>query len=228
MSAWSGAVTNSGRLSVSTTAALAGTYGLRASISNRNDMYVVDTTPAAVSSYHARFVFDPNSAVIGSGKVHDIFVALDASGASNLRIQVAPRSRGYQLRTGTTLDSGVVTYSTWVNITDSPHNVEVSWIAATGSSAGTATLYVDGSPSAVVTGLVDGSRRIDTVRLGVQNVPTGVSGTEYFDAFASTRSSYVGPTAVAIRALSVGVRPSRQPSLRSVLRLSTRYTSRPS
>ncbi len=32
-----------------------------------------------------------------------------------------------------------------------------------------------------------------SVFLGASNIPSGVSGTEYFDAFASTRTSYIGP-----------------------------------
>ena len=63
MSAWSSSVTNGGRLSVTTSATLAGTYGLRANIANRNNMYVADVTPAAERSYHARFRFDPNSVI---------------------------------------------------------------------------------------------------------------------------------------------------------------------
>ena len=45
--AWTGAVTDTGHLTVSTTAALKGSYGLRAYINDNNAMYVQDDTPSA-------------------------------------------------------------------------------------------------------------------------------------------------------------------------------------
>ncbi len=192
-SAWSSSVTNGSRLTVTPTAALAGAYGLRANIANRNDMYVVDTTPTAERSYHARFNFDPNSVSIGSGKIHDVFVGTNASGAANLRVQVTSASNAYMVRTGTLLSSGSIKYSAWTHITDAPHSIEVAWQAATSGSNGSTILYVDGSLVASATGLANSSARIDSVRLGPQSVGSGIAGVEYFDSFASTRSGYIGP-----------------------------------
>ncbi len=192
-SAWSSSVTNGSRLTVTSSAALAGIYGLRANIANRNDMYVADTTPTAERSYHARFRFDPNSVTIGSGKIHDIFVATNTAGTTNLRVQVTSASNAYMVRTGTLLSSGSTKYSAWTHITDVPHSIEVAWQAATSGSNGSSNLYIDGSLVTSVTGLANSSARIDSVRLGPQGIGSGIAGVEYFDAFASTRSSYIGP-----------------------------------
>ncbi len=174
-SAWSSSVTNGGRLTVTTSATLAGSYGLRANIVNRNDMYVADTTPTAERSYHARFRFDPNTVSIGSGKIHDMFVATNASGATNLRVQVTSASNAYMVRTGTLLNSGSIKYSAWTHITDAPHSIEVAWQAATSGSNGSTILYVDGSLVASATGLANSAARIDSARLGPQSVGSPAS-----------------------------------------------------
>ncbi len=193
MSAWSSSVTNSGRLTVTTTAALSGTFGLQATIANRIAMYVADTTPSAETSYHARFMFDPNSIAVGTGSIHDIIIGTNSKGKVNLRLQITKSSRGYQLRTGTMLDSGSIKYSSWVPLSDAPHSIEVAWRAATSGSNGSHTLFIDGVSVSSVTGLANSSTRIDSARLGPQNIPSGVSGVEYFDGFTSTRTSYIGP-----------------------------------
>ena len=192
-SAWSSSAMNGIRLTVTTSAALAGTYGLRANIANRNDMYVADATPTAERSYHVRFGFDPNTVTIGAGKIHDILVGTNATGTASLRVQITSSANGYMLRTGSLLNSGSTKYSSWTHITDAPHSIEVAWQAATSGSNGSCTLYVDGSSATSVTGLANSSMRIDSVRLGPQGVGTGIAGVEYFDGFASTRSGYIGP-----------------------------------
>jgi hypothetical protein len=156
-------------------------------------MYVADVTPTAETSYHARFKFDPNTVTIGSGTSHDIFVATNSAGTANLRLQITKSSRSYQIRTATTLNSGSIKYSNWVTFTDAPHSIEVVWQAAASGSTGSSTLYIDGTQVSSVAGLANSSTRIDSARLGPQSLPSGVSGVEYFDAFASTRTTYIGP-----------------------------------
>ena len=58
---------------------------------------------------------------------------------------------------------------------------------------GTVGLWIDGTPGSTLGGLTNGSGRIDAARLGPQSIPSGVSGTEYFDGFASTTTRYIGP-----------------------------------
>jgi hypothetical protein len=110
------------------------------------------------------------------------------------------------VRTATTLNTASIRFSTWATITDAPHSIEVAWLAATSGSNGSDNLYVDGVLVGAVTGLANSSTRVDTVRLGAQNLPTGVAGVEYFDAFVSTYSTYIGPLAGGVM-LSASVQP---------------------
>jgi hypothetical protein len=213
-------VTNGGRLTVATAAALLGTYGLRANVVNRSDMYVADNTPASERSYHARFMFDPNSVSIASGAVHDIFTGLNGAGTVTMRLQITRSSGVFRLRTGTMLDSGSIKYSGWVTISDSPHSLEVAWQAAVGGTGGTQKLYLDGALGASIISLANSSTRIDSVRLGPQALPSGISGVELFDAFTSTRSGYIGPATSAVSATGAAVRPRRIPRQASDLTLS--------
>ena len=192
--AWTSSVTNSGRLTVHTSAALLGTYGLRANIVSRNQMYVADITPSAANAYHARFGFDPNSVAIGSGKIHDIFHGLNSAGATVITAQVRSATGGYQVRIGSLLKSGSLTYSPWASLSDAPHAIEIGWQAAATStgSNGVQQLWVDGALAHAQTTLANGTTRVDEARLGPQAIPTGVAGVEYFDAFASTTGSYIG------------------------------------
>jgi hypothetical protein len=54
-------------------------------------------------------------------------------------------------------------------------------------------LWIDGAAKETVASLRNGTARIETARLGPQSLQTGISGTEYFDGFSSTRTSYIGP-----------------------------------
>jgi RHS repeat-associated protein len=57
-------------------------------------------------------------------------------------------------------------------------------------------LWIDGAQQADLTGVDNDTWRIDRARLGVvAGMDAGTSGTSYFDAFESRRSSYIGPMA---------------------------------
>ena len=192
---WTAAATNGGRLVVAPAAALSGSFGLRATIANRTDMYVADSSPAAATSYHARFQFDPNSVGGAAGKTHTILIGRSAAGANTLIVQVQSKTGGYQVRAGARKNNGTTTYSAWSTITDAPHTLEVGWTAATATNAtnGSLSVWIDGTSKPGVTGIGNGSQRIDDARLGPQSIPIGVTGVELFDGFVSTVSSYIGP-----------------------------------
>lgn len=195
LGAWSSAAANGGRLSVTTAAALGGTRGLQAVITNRTDSYVSDVTPSNLATYHARFRFDPNGVSIASGKSHKLLTARNASGTTTLAVEVRKGSGGrYEVRAGSRLNSGSTAWTAWAPLTDDRHTIEVGFAAATTASGanGSTTLWIDGAAAASKTGLKNGSQRVDAVRLGPQAIPAGVSGTEYFDDFVSTVSSTIG------------------------------------
>jgi hypothetical protein len=195
LAGWSYASTNGGNLMVTTGATLEGGYGLAATIANRTDMYVADTSPLAESSYHARFLYDPNGVVSPGTRRHRIFHALDADGSAVVFLEVRAASGGYEVRPGARHNGTRTKYGAWTLLTDAAHTLELGWTASSSSSArdGALTLWIDGTTSGTITKLQTGASTIDEARLGPQSIDRSVAGTEYFDGFVSTESSYVGP-----------------------------------
>jgi subtilisin family serine protease len=192
---WSSAVTDGGRLSVSGQAALAGSFGMQALINSTKSIYVVDTSPVAEATYHARFYFSPNNVVLPRNKTQDLFVGRISSGTAIFRIQIQYISGSYQVRGVTLTGSGKTLTTSWYTISNSAHAVEISWQAASTlkGTDGTFSLWLDGSLKETRSGVANGGYRLEDVLLGPQAVPSGTSGSEYFDAFSSTHTTYIGP-----------------------------------
>jgi hypothetical protein len=196
LSAWSSSSTDGGHLSVSAAAALAGSNGLQAVISDNNGMYVTDETPNAESRYRARFYFDPNSISMRSGDAHYIFYGYHGTSTVVLRVELRNSSGAYQLRAALLNDRTTWTSTSWTTISDGPHAIELDWRAATaaGANNGGLTLWIDGAQKANSTTVDNDTRRIDRIRLGpVSGIDSRTRGTEYFDAFESRRQTYIGP-----------------------------------
>ena len=207
-SAWTSSSTNGGNLSVSPSAALFDSYGMRAVISNTSSMYITDDDPTLESRYRARFYFDPNSIAMGTD-VHSILQGNQydpyTDNYSTVVFQVQFRYSGeYQIRGRILPDSGILQNTSWYTITDAPHYIEVDWSAATadGANNGYLTLWVDDIQKENKIGIDNDTRRVDRARLGSISGPAVASGTYYFDAFESRRQSYIGrivpPTVVSV------------------------------
>ncbi|HET6597170.1 MAG TPA: hypothetical protein VFG81_16205 [Anaerolineales bacterium] len=192
LSAWSLSANGGGDLSVSTAAALVGTRGMQAAINDNTAIYVTDDAPSAESRYRARFYFDPNSISMASGDNHFIFYAISGTSKAVARIQFRFTNRdGYQVRVQVLNNSSSWTNSAWFAISDTPHALEIDWMAA---ANGGLTLWIDGTQRAALTGIANSNYRIDRVRLGAVNgVDRGTRGTTYFDAFESRRQTFIGP-----------------------------------
>jgi subtilisin family serine protease len=192
---WSLSVTDGGRLSVSPQAAMQGLQGMQAIISSTKPIYVQDTSPLAEPSYHARFYFSPNGVSLPRNKVQDIFTGRTSSGSVILRVQLQLASGTYQVRIATLTGSGKTLTTSWYSIANSPHAIELAWNAASTAkgSNGSVSLWLDGTLKETRGSVANGSFRLEDVLLGPQSVPSGTSGTEYFDAYTSTRTSYIGP-----------------------------------
>ena len=196
-SAWS---STSGTVSVTAPASLNGTpaYGLATTLGGTAGRYVADQSPIAEASYHARFYFSPNGALLAnnnSGTGTTIFAGLDGAGTPNtiFAVQARRQSAGggtYQVRLAV-LRAGGTTTTNWYTISNAPHSIEIAWQSSTTASA---SLYTDGTLRQTLTGLNTSAYLLETVRLGPSaGLASGASGTLYFDAFVSKRSSYVGP-----------------------------------
>lgn len=177
-----------------------GAYGVQAAINDNNAIYMTDNTPNAEPRYRARFYFDPNSIVMADRDSHYLLYGYDSTAIPILRLEFRYSKGNYQLRAAARNDSNGWANSGWVNITDSPHSIELDWQAATlaGANNGSLSLWVDGGnsgvPNASVSGIDNDTRRIDSIQVGaVAEIDSGTRGIYYFDAFESRRVSYIGP-----------------------------------
>jgi hypothetical protein len=102
----------------------------------------------------------------------------------------------YQIRAALLNNGTTWSTTSWFTISDAPHVLEIDWRAATSSTVanGGLTFWIDNVQQANLTGIANSSRRIDRIQLGVvSGVDTTTRGTEYFDAFESRRTTYIGP-----------------------------------
>lgn len=178
-------------------AALIGAWGMQAVISGTAPMYVGGTLPVAQASYHARFYFAPNGLTLASGSTQDIFVGRSAAPVQTLfRVQIRRSGTAYAVRGIARETNGVTPATNWYNLSNASHAIELSWNAATtpGGTDGAFGLWRDGKLLQTVSGITNDPYRLAEVRLGpASGVSAGTSGTEYFDAYVSTRSTYIGP-----------------------------------
>ena len=189
-SAWSANSNNSGNLSVTAGAALAGNYGLQATFTNTTLMLVRNDSPAAETRYRARFYFNPNSISMATGDNITLFQGLDVGGAIVLSIQFNRSSTAFQVR-ARSYDSGLANFvnTPYFTISNAMHTLEVDW-----GNDGHLTFWIDGMQQANLTGINNSIYRIETVRLGAPTMSvTGTSGSYYIDAFESRRFTYIGP-----------------------------------
>jgi hypothetical protein len=175
---------------------LVGNFGLQALINDNNAIFVTDNSPINEPRYRARFYFDPNSITMGRSDAHFILQGFNAAGTAVLQVELRKNGNNYQISASLVNDSTNFTNSGWFNISDAPHRIELNWQAssAAGANNGSLTLWIDGVQQAIVTGVDNDTRRIESVRLGaVTGIDTTTRGTEYFDAFESRRQTYIGP-----------------------------------
>ena len=177
-------MTNNGNLSVSSSAALSGSYGLRSTFTNTTGMYARDDSPNAETRYRARFSFHPNSITMANGDYVYLLQGFSTSKTNILMVQFYRNAAGYQLRVRA-YDSIL---ANWVNtpyvvISDAAHTVDVDW-----GNDGHLTFWVDGVQQSSLTGINNSSYMMDSVRLGAPYISaSGMSGSFYLDDFEARR-----------------------------------------
>lgn len=192
---WTAAQTDGGRLTITSTAALSGTQGLRARLDGGAPVYVSDSTPAAERDYNARFYYSPAGAMLPRGLPHALFAAFDGSGQAIVRVEVQSMSRKVQVR-AVAQSSGADVGTPWTTISSTKHALEIGWAAASSEagSDGRLTFYIDGMARTTLGDLATGGSRIEEARLGpYAGTPSATWGDEYFDEFSSTRGEVIGP-----------------------------------
>jgi len=192
LSAWSAKVTDLGDLAVTSAAHMIGLKGMQALIDDNHVLYVQDDTPNNEAIYNVNFHFDPNSISMANMDVHTILSGQDLQSTfvAALRVELRRFAGSYQIRAGARNDNLTWTNTSFFNISDAEHQIEVEWDGASsaGQNDGKLKLKIDSNLLGNRTGIDNDTFRIDRVRLGaVANIDTGTRGTYYFDQFESYR-----------------------------------------
>jgi hypothetical protein len=192
LGAWDAVGNASGGLSASGTAAMSGSFGLEAQVSDRSGLYVQDDTPTDESYYRATFRLDPNGFDPGETLSHRrtrVFIGFE-DGPRRLFAVVLRRIAGqYSMTARVLLDNDTRANTGFVDITDEPHDIELYWRRASGPDAndGTFELSIDGVSSTLV-GLDNSLSSVDFVRMGALSVKDGADGSMHWDDFGSFRN----------------------------------------
>ena len=83
---------------------------------NNQASYLTDNTPSAEISYHARFVFNRNTLVPGSGNTLTLFEGRNAQNGSLFTVQYRINGATTQLRTTMSRTTGGGLTGAWANI----------------------------------------------------------------------------------------------------------------
>ena len=195
LSGWSGS--SGADLSVSSSAALIGEYGLQVLVNDNESVYLTDDTPDAEAHYRAFFYFDPNSLAMANSDTFTLLSGVQGDSTEVLRLQMRFSGGGYQVRAGTLNDTGSWQYGGWKPFSDAGHAFELDWQAAP-NSGGSLTFWMDGVQQSSQTGIANQTHVVDRVRLGaVSGIDAGTRGAMYFDSFMSRRVNAIGLTSIA-------------------------------
>jgi hypothetical protein len=144
--------------------------------------YLTDNTPAAETTYHARFVFNRNTLTSGTSTALSLLQGRSTSGQV-FSLEYRFSAGVAQVRVVMNRSGGATT-SGWFTLTSGTHTLQVDWVGATGGSL---RLSVDGVSLVQLTGDTS-TFRIETAWLGVSaGMNSSSSGTAYLDSYASTR-----------------------------------------
>lgn len=196
--AWSAAT---GALSATTGAAMktaaepASTRGLQVALPggrNNRASYLTDRSPVVETSYHARFVFNPNTLKPGTGNVLTLFEGRTAQNRAVFTVAYRINNRQQQVRTVMVRNGFGTVTGTWVNLPAGNVTVQLDWsAAATVRAQGSLKLQLNGKVVSTQT-TTNSTLRLESALLGMtagfSTRANGTTvGTAYFDSFSSTR-----------------------------------------
>jgi len=194
-SLWDDGSLGGGDLSISTSAALFGSYGLQALINDTSAIELETSAPKDETQYRARFYFDPNSISIPNNNGFSILSAGGDSGSS-FRLLLNYNGGTYKLQAQPYQDSGSTLSGQQITLTDEPHLIEVAFQTSSGVNDGSLQVWVDETLVDTISSIDNDTRTVDYLLLGATgSIDSGTSGTIFFDEFESTRENYIGPVA---------------------------------
>ena len=167
-------------------------HGLENLLNGLEPMNVYDHTPQDETHYSARFYLDPNSVDLPNGEGLYLFSGSDEHWVLCLYMQ--RQGNYYRLSLCGEDDALNWIENRFVYITDAWQAIEIEWQAASapGANNGYMKLFVNDVLMDHIQNLDTDQRLITYVGLGVDGIPTGTTGTVYFDAFESRRASHIG------------------------------------
>ena len=196
-SLWSNTITDGGDLSISTSAAYQGSYGLTALIDDKINLRAIDASPVNETHYRSRFYFNANSLTMSNGNAFYIFDGINLwTGDSVFRIELIRESGVYKLRVRIMNDAYIYTTGSKFTIGNAWRPIEIEWQAssAPGANNGFLTLWIDGALKQTISTIDNDQHKIGEIQLGaVSGIDSGTSGSMLFDNFESRRNSYIGP-----------------------------------
>jgi len=191
LNAWS-ARTNAGGGSMAASASAglpSGPGNLGLLLTGPGTHYLTDNTPAAETSYHARFQLSPNTFTSGTAAAVDLFDARTAANGNVFTLNYRRSAGSSQLQVVMARTTGGTFTSGWLTLPAGAHAIRVDWVSgpATGTGQGSLKLSVDGTAVLTQTGNTT-TLRIESARLGlVTGTNTTSTGSAYVDTFESTR-----------------------------------------
>lgn len=202
LSSWDSSQTDGGDLSVTSLAALVGSYSMKASINDAAPIFLTDQMETRLNRYRGRFYFDPNTMSMADGDAFTILLGKNDLETAVYRVEFGRSSSGYQISASTLDDNGVWQSIGPFPVTDQVHALEIDLLGAESNLVhnGHLTLWLDGTQLASAEGLDNDTLQVDSIDLGaVDGIDSGTSGTLYLDAYKSQKSEYIGldPTAVS-------------------------------
>jgi FtsP/CotA-like multicopper oxidase with cupredoxin domain len=192
--AWSSAT---GNLTTSPAAVMGndgGTEGLVVTLAGNTPGYVTDLTPAAETTYRARFYLNPNGTLTANNNVVTVLAGRDAADADVVRVEYRRRNAQggtYEVRGWVQTAGGAVTTNWFVINNNAANAIEIAWESGAAASF---SLYVHGGLQQTLTGLDTSAYTVESALLGPSaGLNNSAAGTMYFDAFVSRRYTVIGP-----------------------------------
>jgi len=202
LSEWTATVTDSGDLSWSASAGLAGTSGgLACLVDDTTAIYATKSGLNDTSNkVRIRFYLDPNSCTMTDPTQTAVLAFYNTALTVLGYVRLVYSGNSFRLNVRLFNDAGSGGSSTSVAISDGPHYIELyAQRAATSSSAdGSLAWWIDGTAQTSLTGVdnYDAWAQVGAIRAGVgmvTGVPSGMSGTIYIDEIlANNDGSEIG------------------------------------
>lgn len=211
LSQYTSTVTDGGDLSVTGSAAMAGTnYGLSVMIDDTVSIFGAVTlgTPDTSGKLRARFYLDPNSLTMSNTTGHYIFNTKHTTSSGNDLCEVSLYRSGageYQIQAHMYLDSGTAVTSAYT-ISDAPHYIEIYLQRATNSTSndGSLQLWIDGVSKETLSGRDNYDRFVSFgyCKMGATfGVDATTGGTYYMDELVvNNDGSEIGPAVSIVEA----------------------------